>query len=51
MQSSRLYSSIWSSSACSPVCIHCSKMTIEVPPSFTSAWRSKSRNASISFSP
>ena len=33
------------------VCIHCSKITIEVPPSFTSACRSKSRNASISFSP
>ena len=37
MQSSRLYSSIWSSSAWSRVCIHCSKITIEVPPSFTSA--------------
>ena len=33
------------------VCIHRSKTTIDVPPSFTSAPRSKSRNASSSFSP
>ncbi len=51
MQSSWLYSSIWRRSESSRVCIHCSKITIEAPPSFTSAFRSKSRKASSSFSP
>ncbi len=37
MQSSWLYSSIWRRSESSRVCIHCSKITIEAAPSFTSA--------------